>query len=561
MTSTVTYRISLVEPALLTEETGEPSSAVSQSFLPGGALRGALIARYLARPGAPADAAIDGDFRRLFLGGAVRCLNGYLVGQGIRTLPVPLSWHRAKDEALKLYDLARNRPEGDQTWQGAGGSFWSPRLGASNVALKVPDRHVAAHNFRSRRFGRARPGDGAVFRYDALASHQTFEAAVVCDAPADAETLRTLLSEELCLRLGGSDTAGYGAARIEEVSGVLDKWCETQHHKYEGEAPDQELEEDDDSGEELYPAGESSPIVALPEGPIPTRFALTLLSDAMVRDNHGQWALSAHAVARELEAHLGLTPESLSVSDAFFRGHMVGGFNRTWGLPLPQAQALQMGSVFVFEGLPLPESARDRLESEGIGERRSEGFGRVAVDWYFGGEMGEDSSKALHSGFLGVLPAGAAHAWADTIAGRLFGRRLEERLQEAAGKDILFKPPHGAQIGRLRDVINDERRRAAPDLGRIKTYLTGVGNRASAAQQFRDARVNGKRMDEWLADWLNEGASAPNWEQIAVKPEDFRRVGGIPPDVGNSWPGAVLRYLDAVLARAAKQVRHREESE
>lgn len=30
----------------------------------------------------------------------------------------------------------------------------------------------------------------------------------------------------------------------------------------------------------------------------------------------------------------------------------IGGFNRTWGLPLPQAVAFQMGSVFVYRNLP-----------------------------------------------------------------------------------------------------------------------------------------------------------------------------------------------------------------
>lgn len=573
MTWTITYRVILSEPALLTEETGEANSAVSQIFLPGSALRGALIGRYLAGSNRPADAATDANFRRLFLDGAVRCLNGFLVIEGVRTLPVPLSWHHAKDQLHVIYDFAHERPDGEQTWQGTGGPFWAPRSGGASIALKFPERQVAAHNARSRRYGRARPGDGAVFRYVALAAGQTFEAAVVCDDRADAETLRVLLCGADNVRLGGSDTAGYGAARIGQVSSVREDWREIERHEYRESSdsePDGEdiyasdaPEDEDSDGKQpfLEPLDSKDNAPAVGNVNASVRFTLTLLSDTLVRDEYGQWALGAEAVVRAVETRLRLMPGTLSVTDAFFRGRVVGGFNRTWGLPLPQAQAIQMGSVVVMEGPSLPVEDRLKLEAEGLGERRAEGFGRVALNWSYGAVIRQDASDTKPPGFSGVLPAGQTQVWASEIARRLFERRLEARLEEAAGNTFVSNPPTGAQIGRLRDVLRDERSQKSFNPIRVQNYLADISSRASAGQQFRKARINGVSMDKWLVDWLVKAAAAPNWQQISVQLEDFRTVGKLSLEVDALWPGAVLRYLDAVLACAAKKARRQKENE
>ncbi len=59
---------------------------------------------------------------------------------------------------------------------------------------------------------------------------------------------------------------------------------------------------------------------------------------------------------------------------------MIGGFNRKWGLPLPQALAVRMGSVLVFKDPGCDPTLLDDLEVRGIGERRAEGFGRIAFN-------------------------------------------------------------------------------------------------------------------------------------------------------------------------------------
>ncbi|KPV54141.1 hypothetical protein SE17_05520, partial [Kouleothrix aurantiaca] len=68
---------------------------------------------------------------------------------------------------------------------------------------------------------------------------------------------------------------------------------------------------------------------------------------------------------------------------AFTTTATVGGWNVSWQRPKQTAVATQMGSVFVFQaadGLsPDDYAALARLEHDGVGERRAEGYGQVRI--------------------------------------------------------------------------------------------------------------------------------------------------------------------------------------
>lgn len=68
---------------------------------------------------------------------------------------------------------------------------------------------------------------------------------------------------------------------------------------------------------------------------------------------------------------------------AFTTTATVGGWNVSWQRPKQNAVATQMGSVFVFQaadGLsPDDYAALARLEHDGVGERRAEGYGQVRI--------------------------------------------------------------------------------------------------------------------------------------------------------------------------------------
>jgi hypothetical protein len=107
--------------------------------------------------------------------------------------------------------------------------------------------------------------------------------------------------------------------------------------------------------------------------------SLTLQSAALLADAFGRWqvALDGDWFARRC----GLPGGSLQVRQAFVGSTPIEGWNAALDLPKPDAVALAAGSCWLFrlQGITPAEAlaALTRLEREGIGERRQEGFGVV----------------------------------------------------------------------------------------------------------------------------------------------------------------------------------------
>lgn len=109
------------------------------------------------------------------------------------------------------------------------------------------------------------------------------------------------------------------------------------------------------------------------------RISLTLLTDAIIQNRWGQQAVG---FAEDwLEETLGLG--KVEIVDAYVRSRTVDSFNSHLGLPGWRDTALAAGSVVWFTLKEPPDDWQerlDRLEREGIGLRRNEGFGRVAFN-------------------------------------------------------------------------------------------------------------------------------------------------------------------------------------
>jgi CRISPR-associated protein Csx10 len=112
--------------------------------------------------------------------------------------------------------------------------------------------------------------------------------------------------------------------------------------------------------------------VALPTG---WYVPMTLASDVLVLDPLLRWGLQLDGSTL---AEVGLSGATLVYHTASMR--RVTGWNGLWGLPRDDALAIGMGSVFLVRFEQEPDvSALLRLQEEGIGERKAEGFGRVTV--------------------------------------------------------------------------------------------------------------------------------------------------------------------------------------
>ena len=233
----ITYVVRLLEPLLVSQaEAGEENSAVGLSFIPGSALRGALVARYL-RAHPSTDLAAEPQARQLFFDGAVCFLNAYPYCQGHRTLPRPLSWFTEKstasDDRAVLYDWAIDPGQALTQPKAPTHAEFCLVADDGQVACYEPPRQVTVHI--SLENANRRGPENKVYRYDAVAPGEVFCAQVIADDEIDLTPVRELL-EPGAISFGGAHLTGYGQALITEVV-EKDAWQECQPGSTGADAP------------------------------------------------------------------------------------------------------------------------------------------------------------------------------------------------------------------------------------------------------------------------------------------------------------------------------------
>ncbi|GIV98038.1 MAG: CRISPR-associated RAMP protein Csx10 [Herpetosiphonaceae bacterium] len=522
----ICYHLQLKQPLLATALLGDPNSAVSFNYVPGSLIRGMLIQRFLSQ-NPTRDLAGDPLGRRLFFSGQTRYLHAYLMADDARrSLPTPRSFFAAKSLQLSEQQsglLGRPQTARVYDWSHPDTTFETRReneaeekdvlkplaypfavIKGNTLSLYAPQYVVKVHVQRDRVKGRSTTDSGAVFRYEALAPDQFFAGAILVDEDSDAEILCHLLAEEHCW-LGRSRSANYGRVRISALE-VLSSWREAG-----GSAP-------------TLPAGESC--------------TLTLLSDTLLRDAEGNPVVAIDDAV--LSAYLGL-PVVVHTSRSFTDVVIHGGFNRTWQLPLPQSYALAAGSVIAFTPQQAIDSATvERLEQAGLGERRVEGFGRVAFT-----QQGERILLAsLSPSYVERTPPAKLSSLEQRIAQTMFERLLEERINQAilhfVHDQIIISSlgylPETSQLSRVGVLV-----RRALHSGDVQSVRTAFARfKPTAARQFERASIENQPLREWIEDLLNTP------EKVWNKFHDFK----FPQVPGNNQSELVERTKqDQELAR------------
>jgi len=256
------------------------------------------------------------------------------------------------------------------------------------------------------------------------------------------------------------------------------------------------------------------------------------LSDAIARDEYGAYSTNP--------LHLfGVQPD-----EVFQRTRVVGGFNQTWGMPLAQAPAMQAGSVYVFKsGADLPVGD---WEEQGVGERRAEGFGRVAINWFTQATVPRvpvDEEEEKSEEPVEITLSTESAKLARRMAFRHYRSQLDMvLLSKLAALKIEGTQPTNSQLSRLRitvrQALKDE------DLSKIPEHIKEL---KSAGTQFERARVDGKR----LSDWLKKPEEL--WDDYFAKHAPAATLAGVTVIADQSIKTEyVARLIDALLRNASK---------
>lgn len=496
------YILTLHSPAVLTDVGGDPNSSASLGYIPGAAIRGAVARRI----GDPDSNPTRTEFDRLILGGTVRYLNAYPMAGDIgrpeelvRAFPSPLSLRMEKDAPAKAHDLASP----DCRWPDAedGPKRNEPLMPIEHAFLTLdPGGYRAAvvplegtiHNQRDRERGRAwkrqdGTAAGAIFHYQSVIRDERFGGLVVLEG--DSEQAVDDLAGEVRKHLQGNLL--LGRSRRSEYGGDATLVF--------GNLRKRELAHD----ARAIAAGQ--------------RFRCVLLSRYVGRKTStGQ--PDPRAIEDELVYALG---PGVSVEGRFVSFAIAGGYNNKWRLQLPQVLALEAGSVLVLQSTqPIDGQTLTDLEAAGFGERRIEGFGRVA---FLPIDDTHPVPKPPAARKPPPAPATAPPALVVEIEKRLIRVHLERAIDRYAA-DLAGSPsraqgredkatrniPSPALLARIRTPL----RNADVGLQEISGWLDPRGN-SGLARRAMDALercrlTNGRNLAEWLRATATDGPTLPD---------------------------------------------------
>ncbi|MBI5650394.1 MAG: hypothetical protein HZC40_08115 [Chloroflexi bacterium] len=528
----LTFNLRLCEPILATQpESGEENSARAYGFIPGSLLRGALIARY-RRVHPQIELTSDGNTRRLFLDGTVRYLNAYpwLPSRESRMLPTPLSWFTEKNEAhpktAKHYDFAVAEAKLENA-KDAKVEF-CPRE-ADVAQLYAAVRQLNVHNQSEDRV-RKQAGQSTVYRYEAIAAGQVFSAAILVETKSDADTLAALLGDALIL--GGSHTAGYGRVDVQAIE-YKENWREYAENTWDDRDKDKYKDEDEDEDD-----AREKPF-RLP----PNRISVTLLSDTLVRDENGTPGDFTAALARRVGV------SKLDRLAAFQRARLVGGFKRTADLPLNQAWAIQAGSVFVYLTEQVTIAQLRALETQGLGERRVEGFGRIAVNWHTRATFAREDFVPVFQTERKITLRPASIRVAQAMANRQLRALLNTQLLDVITETIIKDAPENAQLARVRAAAQQSV--VKTNLEDVTTLMKNIAKIKNAKEQWERAHIDGVS----LFDWVVARAKKLDLEaQLKFTNADLPRVAGQTAQLDQAMRVEYLaRLMDGLMQKISRE--------
>lgn len=337
----IVYHIENVQPIKQASTIMQKDNEFTKSYISGANMRGAFIANYMNIKGIKD---IKGIHKEKLLKGGLTFLNAYPAVDGNRSLPMPKCYFALKDNIktfsfnnrLKIYSSLKDLDEEKEYEKVKGFDFAQWDLDKDNLNVINVGKSSNIHIKNEEK--------NKIFRYESINSGNEFVGIIMCDDDNYAEECKEILEKGL-FYIGGSKGSGYGLCRFNKVK-INDINPEIKYLK------------------ELLPYEDSGDIV------------IVALSDILYRQENGIY--SAYLEEKLLKKELGL--RSAKLKESFVENEYITGYNNKWGYRLPNIKGIKAGSVFVYETEgEIDEKLLYEFIEKGVGERKSEGYGRIAI--------------------------------------------------------------------------------------------------------------------------------------------------------------------------------------
>lgn len=331
----IVYKIRAVENLKLAKTNMQIDSHDSMDYISGSALRGAFIYKYM-RANNVRDIN-QGEHREKLLAGGIKFLNAYPLYNGSRSIPLPKAYFAPKEKIKALEDkldiflgLDRALPPGYEKIRLCEFVHIDDNRYTKVKVEKVSNLHI-----------NKREEKNILFRYEAIKKGQVFGGIIKAEDEAYVNEIISLLKDEV-IYVGGSKGSGYGKCIIEDIQ-VLD------------ENPEGKIFQIKDSKEDIY-------IIAL--------------SDIIYKDELGAYRTKIDEDFLKKALNL----ENVDFVDSSIETKNITSFNNKWNARTPNIVSIKAGSIFKFRvGKGLDMERIKGLMDQGIGERKAEGYGRIAI--------------------------------------------------------------------------------------------------------------------------------------------------------------------------------------
>jgi hypothetical protein len=398
--TSIQLNLTLLSPTCIAQRPTSPGQFIETlSYLTGTVIRGGIATYWLAgRRYEELDSEEQEQFHRLFLSGAVRFGNAWPVYQAAdskeerQTWIVPRTAWTSKDNSGWQSDDNKNKQGAGvhdalpvllhetspywgqwEDWDRLGQDFVSQRgrrWSSISPRRRLISRTALLHNDKELSpCMRGVAADGQLFQLEALETGQSFRC--VIDGPAELmDTLqKSGVQSDMILSIGQGRSRGLG-----------------QVHVRRGEAPRADVR----SVDSLKPAVQAFTQWVSNQGTGETHWyylPVTLESDLIARDRYLLPSSSGNP-AETLWRYLPTVDpaqQHMVLYTAVQSTRWLGGWDELRRMPRPPQLAVQQGSVWVYR-IPARDEVLDaalrwwlQAEINGLGERRSEGFGRVRL--------------------------------------------------------------------------------------------------------------------------------------------------------------------------------------